>query len=66
MQINLKTNVVFEHLVDSKKKIVVNQGGTRSGKTYNILLYIIFYYCLHNTKKTITLDRDYNFFLAIN
>tara|TARA_A100001201_G_scaffold21763_2_gene24255 strand:- start:72 stop:1229 length:1158 start_codon:yes stop_codon:yes gene_type:complete len=57
MQINLKTNVVFEHLVDSKKKIVVNQGGTRSGKTYNILLYIIFYYCLHNTKKTITICR---------
>ena len=33
MQINLKTNVVFEHLVDSKKKIVVNQGGDRDWET---------------------------------
>ena len=57
MQINLKTNVVFEHLVDSNKKIIVNQGGTRSGKTYNILLYVIFFYCLHNNKKTITICR---------
>ena len=57
MQISLKTNVVFEHLVDSNKKIIVNQGGTRSGKTYNILLYVIFYYCLHNNKKTITICR---------
>ena len=57
MQINLKTNVVFEHLVDSDKKIIVNQGGTRSGKTYNIILYIIFYYCMRNQKKTITICR---------
>ena len=46
MQIDLKTNVVFKHLVETEKKIIVNQGGTRSGKTYNIILFIIFYYCL--------------------
>ena len=57
MKINLKTNVVFENLVDSDKKIVINQGGTRSGKTFNILLYIIFYYCLNNSNKTITICR---------
>ena len=57
MKINLKTNIVFENLVDSDKKIVINQGGTRSGKTFNILLYIIFYYCLNNSGKTITICR---------
>lgn len=35
----------------------MEQGGTRSGKTYNIILYIIFQYCLKNTKKTITITR---------
>jgi phage terminase large subunit len=54
---NIKSNVVFEHLLDSNKKITVEQGGTRSGKTYNILMWIIFYYCTHNTGKTITICR---------
>ncbi len=57
MQIELKTNVVFKHLVKTDKKIIVNQGGTRSGKTYNILLFIIFYYCLRNSKRVITICR---------
>lgn len=54
---NVDVNVVFEHLLDSKSKIVVEQGGTRSGKTFNILLYIIFHYCQINTGKTITICR---------
>lgn len=53
----IKTNVVFEHLLESTKKITIEQGGTRSGKTYNILLFIIFKYCLENTGKTITICR---------
>ena len=53
----IKTNVVFKHLLRSDKKISIEQGGTRSGKTYNILLYIIFHYCTHNTGKTITICR---------
>ena len=57
MQIKIQSNVVFKHLVRSDKKIIINQGGTRSGKTYNILLFIIFYYCLRNTKKIITICR---------
>lgn len=55
-QINLKTNVVFSHLQQSDKRFIVEQGGTRSGKTYNILIWII-YYCLSNTGKVITLCR---------
>ena len=54
---NIKTNKVFRHLETSEAKIIVQQGGTRSGKTYNILLWIIFSYCHRNTGKIITICR---------
>jgi len=53
----IQTNVVYKHLVNSNKKIIVEQGGTRSGKTYNILMWIIFDYCVNNKKKIITICR---------
>lgn len=53
----IKTNVVYRHLAKSKKKIVVEQGGTRSGKTYNILMWIIFDYCTNHHKKIVTICR---------
>jgi len=53
----IQVNKVFGHLTRSNKKIVVEQGGTRRGKTYNIILWIIFYYCTNNTGKTITIAR---------
>jgi phage terminase large subunit len=53
----IQTNVVYKHLVNTNKKIIVEQGGTRSGKTYNILLWIIFEYCAKNKNKTITICR---------
>ena len=53
----IQTNKVYKHLVNSNKKIVVEQGGTRSGKTYNILLWIILQYCASNQNKTITICR---------
>lgn len=53
----IQVNKVYGHLKRSDKKIVVEQGGTRSGKTYNILLWIIFYYCGRNQNKTITIAR---------
>ncbi len=53
----IRTNKVFNHLKHSDKKIVVEQGGTRSGKTYNILLWIIFEYTYRNTGRTITICR---------
>ena len=53
----IQTNVVFEHLSNSKNKIVVEQGGTRSGKTYNILLWLLLSYCSRHSGKTITIVR---------
>ena len=53
----IQSNIVFEHLNNLSKKILVEQGGTRSGKTYNILLWLIFNYCNSNTGKTITICR---------
>lgn len=53
----IDTNIIFDHLDASKTKIVVEQGGTRSGKTYNILLWIIFSYCNTNNGKVITITR---------
>ena len=55
--IKLKTNKVFKQLETSTAKIVVQQGGTRSGKTFNILLWIIFSYCERNEGKIITICR---------
>ena len=53
----IRTNKVFRHLDNSTKRIVIEQGGTRSGKTYNILMWIIFGYCLKNKNKTISICR---------
>jgi len=53
----IKVNKVYKHLRKSTKKIVVEQGGTRSGKTYNILLWVIFHYCAKHTGQTITIAR---------
>lgn len=39
--IGIKTNKVFKHLQESTKRFIVEQGGTRSGKTYNIVIWLI-------------------------
>jgi len=53
----IKTNVVFQHLIESDKRITIEQGGTRSGKTYNILMWIIFKFTTENKGLTITICR---------
>jgi len=57
--VNITTTIVFEELLNSDelgKRIVVAQGGSRSGKTYNILIYWI-YKLLQEEKKTLTIVR---------
>ena len=56
--LKIKTNKVFHSLQIAAKKIVAHQGGTRSGKTYNILLWIILDYCQQNRGKTVTICRN--------
>ena len=53
----IQTNKVFRHLQKSDKRITVEQGGTRSGKTYNILMWIIFEYSYEESDKVITICR---------
>ena len=54
---DLRTNIVWKHLEKSQKKIIIEQGGSRSGKTYNILIWIIFGYCLRNKNKVVSICR---------
>lgn len=56
-KVRIKTNKVYSHLEHSTAKIVVEQGGTRSGKTYNILLWILLSYCDKYTGKIVTICR---------
>ncbi len=53
----IQVNKVYNHLTNSNRKITLEVGGTRSGKTYNILLWIILHYCQHNENKIITICR---------
>jgi len=55
---SVKANCVFRHLQHSDKFITIEQGGTRSGKTYNILVWLLFDYCVRNNNKTITVARE--------
>lgn len=41
MNIEINTSITFENLLDSRKRISHHIGGTRSGKTYGILQYLI-------------------------
>lgn len=54
--LNLKVSPVFVANAQAKKKIVINQGGTRSGKTYSIL-QLILVYCFANKGKIIDVVR---------
>lgn len=53
----IEVNKVYKHLLRSATRITVEQGGTRSGKTYNILLYIILHYSTQQTGHIITICR---------
>ena len=41
MNIEINTTITFQHLVDSKHRVTHHIGGTRSGKTFGILQYLI-------------------------
>ena len=41
MNIEINTTITFEHLLDSTKRVSQHIGGTRSGKSYGILQFLI-------------------------
>ena len=41
MNLEINTTITFEHLLDAKNRVTQHIGGTRSGKTYAILQYLI-------------------------
>ncbi len=54
--LDLKVSNVFTRNYQATAPIVVNQGGTRSGKTYSIL-QVLLVYCFANTGKIIDIVR---------
>ncbi len=63
MNAKLQTNKIFEILQESKKRITVMQGGSRSGKTYNInrdkiILFYDFLSSLYNLVDDTFLGAD--------
>lgn len=53
----IKTNKVFDILRHSDKRITVMQGGSRSGKTYNIILWFVIK-LLQENGKTLSIVRQ--------
>ena len=54
----IQTTEIYELLENNKdKRLKLFQGSARSGKTYNILHWIIFYYCGQYESNIITIAR---------
>lgn len=56
--VHIKTNKVFTFLDNSTSRIKSLRGGTRSGKTYNILIWFIVRKLLQERGKTLTIARE--------
>ena len=52
----LKTTIHFKQLEESDKRITIHQGGARSAKTFNILIWYI-HKLLQEENKTLTIVR---------
>lgn len=55
--VKIQSNKVFRLLGESRKRITVMQGGTRSGKTYNIILFFVIK-LLKERGKTLSIVRN--------
>ena len=56
MRLKIKGNRLLNEMLKSDKRFISHVGGSRSGKTYSILQYLLIY-ALKNTGKTITIAR---------
>ena len=55
-RLQIKGNRLLNEMLQTDKRFILNVGGSRSGKTYSILQYLLVY-CLKNSDKTITIAR---------
>jgi len=55
VEVHINTTITFENLLESKTRVTQHIGGTRSGKTYAILQYLIVEAI--KTKQTVTIVR---------
>ena len=56
MKLEIEGNRILDEMLASNHRFILNVGGSRSGKTYAILQYILIY-CLRNKDKIITIAR---------
>lgn len=56
MKLQIEGNRLLDEMLQSDKRFFLHIGGSRSGKTYSILQYIIIY-CFKNKDKTVTIAR---------
>lgn len=56
MNIKIKGNRLLNLMLQSDKRFISHVGGSRSGKTFSILQYILIY-CLQNENKIVTIAR---------
>ena len=56
MKLEIEGNRILDEMLASDHRFILNVGGSRSGKTYAILQYILIY-CLRNKDKIITIAR---------
>jgi phage terminase large subunit len=56
MKLEIEGNRILDEMLASNHRFILNVGGSRSGKTYAILQYILIY-CLRNKDKVVTIAR---------
>ena len=56
MKLNIKGNRLLNEMLATDKRFILNVGGSRSGKTYAILQYLLIY-CFKNKNKVVTIAR---------
>jgi phage terminase large subunit len=56
VQLQIKGTSLLDHMLATDKRFILNVGGSRSGKTFAILQFILIY-CLKNKGKVITIAR---------
>lgn len=59
MELHFKSSEIYKKITQSTKKIVVNEGGTRSSKTYSILQYLLCHSIEHRDKIISIVRKNY-------